>query len=216
MSKDSERDARSSGYTRRSFLKGAGTVAATGVVAQNALATSAEARKPEPRVARLAGDIEVKLKVDGATQTVVCEPRTTLLSALRHKCSPEKTGTKLVCDHGSCGACTVLVEGQPVCSCMTLAVDVENKEIRTVEGLAEGDTLSPVQAAFVEHDALMCGFCTPGFVMSVTGCLEKHPNASLPEIKSACAGNLCRCGTYPHIFDAAIAAGQRMRKGGTK
>jgi len=215
MSDNSDRGSKPSGYTRRSFLKGAGTVAATGVVAQNALAAP-PAAEGTARIPRLAGEIDVKLKVNGTTQAVKCEPRTTLLSALRHRLDPPQTGTKLVCDQGTCGACTVLIDGEPVCSCMTLAVDAQGKEIRTVEGLADGDVLSPVQAAFVENDALMCGFCTPGFVMSVTGCLEKNPDSSLPEIKSACSGNLCRCGTYPHIFDAAIKAGREMKHGGTK
>ena len=216
MPEPSDRDSKPSGYTRRSFLKGAGSVAATGVVAQNALAPTAEAAKTEPRVTRLAGEIEVKLMVNGSTQTVNCQPRTTLLSALRHHLNPPQTGTKLVCDEGACGACTVLVNDDPVCSCLTLAVDAQGKKIRTIEGLADGDSLSPVQAAFVEQDAMMCGFCTPGFVMSVTSCLEKKPDSTLPEIKSACSGNLCRCGTYPHIFDAAVKAGQEMKRGGTR
>jgi len=216
MSEHSDHESKSSGYTRRSFLKGAGTVAAGGVVAPTALASSAEAAETSARIPRLAGEVEVELTVNGKSQKVACEPRTTLLSALRHRLEPPHTGTKLVCDQGACGACTVLIDGEPVCSCLTLAVDAAGKQIRTVEGLADGDALSPVQAAFVENDALMCGFCTPGFLMSVTGCLEKNPDASLPEIKSACSGNLCRCGTYPHIFDAAVKAGRELKQGGTK
>ncbi len=202
-------------HSRRAFLKGAGGVAAGGIVGPSALASSAtESTTRAPK--RLAGELDVELSINGAKQKVRCQPRTTLLNALRNHCDPPLTGTKLVCDHGSCGACTVLVDDEPACSCLLLAVDARGKEVRTVEGLANEDELSPVQAAFVEHDALMCGFCTPGFVMSITACLEKNPGASLPEIKSACAGNTCRCGTYPHIFDAAVAAGGRMRKGGSK
>lgn len=207
----------SSAYTRRAFLKGAGGVAAGGIVGANTLAAETAAKKGSgPLAARLAGDLEVELSINGAQQKVTCRPRTTLLNALRNHCEPPLTGTKLVCDHGSCGACTVLVDGAPVCACLMLAVDAEGKAIRTVEGLAPEGELSPVQRAFVEHDALMCGFCTPGFVMSVTACLEKNPGASLPEIKSACAGNYCRCGTYPHIFDAALSAGGHMRRSGTE
>jgi aerobic-type carbon monoxide dehydrogenase small subunit (CoxS/CutS family) len=217
MSDTRERDREPDGYTRRSFLKGAG-VAAGGITLTGAAAASAKApaAAANPAVARLSGEIEVELTVNGTLQKVTCEPRTTLLGALRDRCRPPLTGTKLVCDHGSCGACTVLVDGEPACSCLMLAVDAHGRQVRTVEGLAPEGELSPLQEAFVEHDALMCGFCTPGFVMSLTGCLEKNPGADITEIRSACAGNLCRCGTYPHIFDAALAAGRRMGRGGAK
>ena len=195
-------------FSRRSFLKGASGIAAGSAV---------HAAQPEPKPAttfpapRVAGEVEVDLAINGETQKVKVEPRTTLLSALRHRCEPELTGTKLVCDEGACGACTVMIDGQPRYACMTLALDAVGKEVRTIEGLAEGDELSPVQQAFWEEDAQMCGFCTPGFVMSVTACLEENPSASEEEVKWACSGNLCRCGTYPHIFAAAQKAGQRMR-----
>lgn len=201
--------------TRRAFLKSASGVAAGGVVGQQVVAASSNApaqETNEPVV--LAGEIDVELTLNGEKQIVTCEPRTTLLSALRHRCDPPLTGTKLVCDHGSCGACTVLVDGEPACSCLMLAVDASGREVRTVEGLAGDDgELSPVQEAFVEHDALMCGFCTPGCAMAITACLERDPEASLSAVKRACAGNTCRCGTYPHIFDAAMTAGRRMRGG---
>jgi aerobic-type carbon monoxide dehydrogenase small subunit (CoxS/CutS family) len=215
MSDTRERDRERDGYTRRSFLKGAG-VAAGSFTLTGAAAAADEAEASADGPPRLAGEIEVELSVNGAKQKVKCEPRTTLLGALRDRCDPPLTGTKLVCDHGSCGACTVLVDGEPVCSCLMLAVDARGREVRTVEGLAPDGELSPLQEAFVEHDALMCGFCTPGFVMSLTGCLEKDPGADLGRIRAACAGNVCRCGTYPHIFDAALAAGRRMRPGGSR
>jgi aerobic-type carbon monoxide dehydrogenase small subunit (CoxS/CutS family) len=140
------------------------------------------------------------------------EPRTTLLSALRERL--EMTGTKEVCDRGQCGACTVLMDGRPVLACMTLAVDARGREIATVEGLARNGELSAVQAAFVEKDGHMCGFCTPGMVMAATALLQENPKPSLEEIKQGMAGNLCRCGTYPKVFEAVQAAAEKMRKGG--
>lgn len=204
-----------SGVTRRGFLKGAG-VAAGGLAATGTLAGEALAAGAQSDVTRISGKVKLELVVNGAKQKMVVEPRTTLLSALRHRVEPALTGTKIVCDHGNCGACTVLMDGEPVCSCVTLAVQAEGHEIRTVEGLADGDQLSPLQEAFVEHDAMMCGFCTPGFLMSLTGCLEKNPTADEMEIRSACSGNTCRCGTYPNVFAAAKSAGERMAKGGGK
>jgi xanthine dehydrogenase YagT iron-sulfur-binding subunit len=185
------------GLTRRSFLKGAGGVTAGGLVGQSA-AAARSAQGPQ----RTSGPVELELSVDGA-----------LLNALRNHCDPPITGPKLGCDHGSCGACTVLLDGKPVYACMLLALDAVGREITTVEGLSAGDELSVVQQAFVEKDATMCGFCTPGFVVSVTACLERKPDASLDEIQQACSGNLCRCGTYPQVFEAALEAGRRMKGG---
>ncbi len=196
--------------SRRSFLKGASGVAAGGAIAASAKPTSAKAESSRA-VEKLAGTIELELSINGAKQRVKVEPRTTLLNALRVHCEPPLTGTKLVCDEGACGACTVLIDGEPRYACLTLAADAVGREVRTVEGLMRGDELSPVQEAFWEHDAQMCGFCTPGFVMSVTGCIERNPAATHDEVRAACAGNVCRCGTYPHVFEAALAAGRRIR-----
>jgi xanthine dehydrogenase YagT iron-sulfur-binding subunit len=124
----------------------------------------------------------------------------TLLEVLRDRL--DMTGTKLVCDRGSCGACTVILDGQPVNACLTLAVDAHASVVETVEGLAQDGRLHPVQQAFIEEDALQCGFCTPGFVVSGTALLAKNPNPTLDEIKDGLAGNLCRCGTYSRIFEA--------------
>ncbi|MBL8858450.1 MAG: (2Fe-2S)-binding protein [Planctomycetes bacterium] len=201
--------------TRRRFLQGAGEVAAGGVLAGGLVGRStahaAGAAAGFEDVETLSGEVDIELMVNGAKQKVHVEPRTTLLNALRNHCSPTLTGTKLVCDRGNCGACTVLVDGSQRYACLQLAVDLRGKEIRTVEGLATGEELSPLQDEFCKHDALMCGFCTPGFLMSITAALEKNPSADLAEIKSACAGNVCRCGTYPHIFEAALAAGLRTK-----
>jgi xanthine dehydrogenase YagT iron-sulfur-binding subunit len=196
------------GFSRRSFLKGAGGAAAGSLVG-TAAAGVAAAQAP----ARSSGTIEVELDVNGTKRKVSVEPRTTLLNALRNHCDPPLTGTKLVCDQGTCGACTVLLDDRPVYGCMLLALDARGRKITTIEGLAPQGELSVVQQAFVEKDASMCGFCTPGFVVSVTACLKKNPAAGLAEIQRACSGNLCRCGTYPHVFEAALAAGARMQGG---
>jgi xanthine dehydrogenase YagT iron-sulfur-binding subunit len=195
-----------SGVSRRSFLKGAGGVAAGG-----GLAAAAEGQEQQVEV--LSGPLEIELIVNDVRKKVTVEPRTTLLNALRNHLEPALTGTKLVCDHGTCGACTVHLDGAPVYSCMQLAVDAVGRRVKTVEGLAKTGELTPVQRAFVEKDALMCGFCTPGFLMSVSACLERDPTASDEQIKRACSGNLCRCGTYPHIFEAARVAGHELNGG---
>src|SRR5688572_4774735 len=175
--------------SRRALFKGAGVVAAGGLIGDAALAARA---RLGPTV--LEGEVELELSINGAKQKLAVEPRTTLLSALRNHCQPPLTGSKLVCDRGSCGACTVHVDGRPVYSCMTLAADAVGHEVTTIEGLARDGELTALQRAFCEHDASMCGFCTPGFVMAITACLDAKPEATLEEIKRACSGNLCRCG----------------------
>jgi aerobic-type carbon monoxide dehydrogenase small subunit (CoxS/CutS family) len=146
--------------------------------------------------------------------TMQVEPRTTLLNDLRNHADPPVTGPKLICDQGACGGCTVLLEGKTVYGCMQLAVDAVGKRVTTVEGLAGvNGALSPVQEAFVARDALMCGFCTPGFVMSATALLKSNPNPTREDVQKACAGNVCRCGTYPHIFEAVAEAAKKMRGG---
>jgi aerobic-type carbon monoxide dehydrogenase small subunit (CoxS/CutS family) len=194
--------------SRRAFLKGAGGAAAAGSALGAVRAFAAQ----EP-VERMAGATEIELSINGAKQKVTVEPRTTLLNALRNHCQPPLTGAKLVCDAGSCGACTVFVDKKPVYACMLLAADCVGREVTTIEGLAPVGELTPVQQAFVDCDASMCGFCTPGFVMSVTACLDRDPQASLDEVKRACSGNLCRCGTYPHVFQAVVEA-KRLIAGG--
>jgi len=200
------------GLTRRGFLQGAGSAAAGGALAQGLLAQDAAPGELES----LAGELEVELTVDGAARNVRVEPRTTLLDALRNRCEPAVTGPKLVCDRGQCGACTVLLDGAPAYACMVLAADARGRAIRTIEGLGAPGSLSPLQEAFCRHDASMCGFCTPGFVMAIQACLEKKPDATREEIRSACQGNVCRCGTYPFVFDAALDAAGRLRAGGKR
>jgi xanthine dehydrogenase YagT iron-sulfur-binding subunit len=190
-------------FSRRSFLKTAGVgAAATTMVGAGERATAAP-------VVLGPGPVTLRLKVNGAVHPVTVEPRVTLLDALRNQL--DLTGAKPVCDRGSCGACTVLLDGEPVVSCLMLAADAEGHEITTVEGLGTPEKLSPLQAAFVEKDALQCGFCTPGFVVAGTALLAKHPDPTLDEIKAGLAGNLCRCGTYGRVFEAVQAAAKAKR-----
>ena len=190
---------------RRKFLKGVG-IAGAGAAIADQLWVEAGAEEQPAAPAVLAGTVKTVLDVNGQKREVQVEPRTTLLNALRNHLEPAVTGPKLVCDVGTCGACTVLLDGKPIYSCLVLAVDATNKKITTVEGLGSPDKPNAVQAAFVEHDASMCGFCTPGFVTTISAYLKKNPNPSLAEVREACKGNFCRCGTYPRVFEAALAA----------
>lgn len=197
--------------SRRKFLKGVGVVGAGAAVAdQLLLHTNAQNKAAETATAASPGTMNVVLRVNNQNRTASVEPRTTLLNALRNHVEPQVSGPKLVCDQGTCGACTVLLDDKPVYSCLVLAVDAIGKKITTVEGLGTPDKLNPVQAAFVEKDALMCGFCTPGFVTTISAYLKKNPNPTLDDVREACKGNFCRCGTYPHVFEAALAAAQKM------
>ena len=191
--------------SRRKFLKGVG-IAGAGAAVADKLWIEAEAKKQagDPKV--VSGVVKITLDVNGQKRSVEVEPRTTLLNTLRNRLEPGVTGPKLVCDAGTCGACTILLDGKPAYSCLVLAVDAVNKKITTVEGLGTPEKLNGVQAAFVEKDALMCGFCTPGFVTTISAYLKKNPNPSLAQVREACKGNFCRCGTYPRVFEAALAA----------
>jgi len=148
--------------------------------------------------------VPVTLMVNGKRLDLRIEPRVTLLNALRNRA--DLTGNKRVCDRGACGACTMIVDGRTVYSCSTLAIEVQGKPIRTVDGLASGATLHPVQQAFVDTDGLMCGFCTPGFVMATVALLERTPNPTLDQAKKGLDGNICRCGTFVRIMEAALKA----------
>jgi xanthine dehydrogenase YagT iron-sulfur-binding subunit len=190
-------------HSRRTFLKSLGTVAATAATAQvKSVAAELEKVNAEKVVGPEA--VPVTLKVNGEKLMLMLEPRVTLLDALRNYSS--LTGAKEGCDRASCGACTVLINDAPVYSCQKLAIEAQGVEITTIEGLAKDGKLSKVQAAFVEKDALQCGYCTPGFVMSVTALLKKNFHPTAADVKHACAGNLCRCGAHPHIIQAALKA----------
>lgn len=148
--------------------------------------------------------IPVHLDINGDRHTLQLEPRVTLLDALRDRLG--LTGTKKGCDHGQCGACTVHVDGERVLACLTLAAQAEGRTVTTIEGLAREGELHPVQAAFLEHDAFQCGYCTPGQIMSAVACIREGHAGSDEEIREYMAGNLCRCGAYPHIVAAVRQA----------
>ena len=194
--------------SRRKFLKGVGVAGAGAALADHfiapdkTIAASELVTTGEP----IAGTVKIVLNVNRARRNVTVEPRTTLLNALRNNLEPAVTGPKLVCDMGACGACTVLMDGKNVYSCLVLAIDAVGKKLTTVEGFGSPENMSAVQSAFVEHDGLMCGFCTPGFVTTISAYLKKNPNPTLDEVREACKGNFCRCGTYPRVFEAALAA----------
>jgi aerobic-type carbon monoxide dehydrogenase small subunit (CoxS/CutS family) len=195
------------GFSRRSFLKGAG-VAATGTAVLN---SGLLGQASEPRSNVIGPDAtSVALNINGAVRHVSIEPRTTLAEALRHEL--HLTGTKIVCDRGSCSACTVMLDGMPVNSCTTFALDAVDRKITTIEGLGNPEHLHPVQAAFVEHDGMQCGYCTPGMVMSCAALLERNPNPASADVQQAISGNICRCGTYPKVVEAVLATA-RSRKG---
>lgn len=203
------------GITRRGFLKGAGVAAAGTALLEGAQVFTREAaaatRGEHHGVKELGpGAVSVTLNVNGKEQTIQMEPRTTLADVLRVDMG--LTGTKVVCDRGSCSGCAVWLDNMPVNSCMTLAMDAIGRKVTTIEGLAthagsaNQDELHPVQAAFIKHDAMQCGFCTPGMVMTCSALLQKNPNPTEDDVRHATAGNLCRCGAYPRIFAATLEA----------
>jgi aerobic-type carbon monoxide dehydrogenase small subunit (CoxS/CutS family) len=194
--------------TRRDVLRGAGVAALLGAVAPMAKGQQSDA-KPGIRVLGPQAT-PLRLDVNGKAYDLKLEPRVTLLDALRDHAG--LTGTKRICDGGACGGCTVMVDGRTVNSCLMLAVEAQGRKIRTIEGLERDGKLHPIQEAFIEHDALQCGFCTPGMIMSCTALLESNADPSGDEVRRAVAGNLCRCGTYPHVFDACRTAAEGMRE----
>jgi xanthine dehydrogenase YagT iron-sulfur-binding subunit len=189
--------------SRRQFLKKSGAAVAATAVTNPLLACATPAKEAKPQGFTEEGTVDVTLKVDGVEKKLKVQPRTTLLDALRDRL--DVTAAKRVCDRGTCGACTVLKDGKPIYGCMMLAVDANGSTITTAAGLTQDGKLSEVQQAFVDHDGLMCGFCTPGFVTAVSAALKTNPKASLDEIKEACRGNICRCGTFNRVFEAAVA-----------
>ena len=153
---------------------------------------------------------DITLTINGRAYDIRVEPRRTLVDAIREDCG--QTGTHIGCEHGVCGACTVLVDGAPVRSCLMFAVQANGKEIRTVEGLAQGDELNTLQRAFMEHHGLQCGFCTPGFLMLITGVLEREPDIRDDDLLDVLSSNLCRCTGYQNIVKAVRAVAAQMRQ----
>ena len=189
---------------RRDFLKKSTALAAL-AIASPALVKASE---NDERIAALFEKIPLNIEVNGVLQKLSVEPRVTLLDLLREQLN--LTGTKKGCDHGQCGACTVHVDAKRINSCLSLAVMNEGKKITTIEGLADGDKLHPMQEAFIKHDGFQCGYCTPGQIMSAVACVKEGHANSEEEIKEFMSGNICRCGAYPNIVNAIM----EVKKGG--
>ncbi len=206
--KDSELPVKpKSGFSRRGFISGVGLgggALGTGLLESEATAAPAAAVAGP-------GAVSITLNLNGKPMKLTVEPRVTLVDALRNYL--DMTGAKRVCDRGTCGACTVIMNGKTVYSCTVLAIDAQGKNIETIEGLATGNNLHPVSRAFVDNDAQQCGYCTPGFVMACKGFLDEHPNPTEADVNHGLGGNLCRCGTYMGIRKAVLQAAKDMKGG---
>ena len=196
------------GDSRRDFLKKSSLI--TAIALTPSVAVKAAENQADERFAELFEKIPLNITVNNKAYKASIEPRVTLLDYLREEL--HLTGTKKGCDHGQCGACTVHVNGERVNSCLSLAVMNEGKKITTIEGLANGDELHPMQAAFIKHDGFQCGYCTPGQIMSAVACVNEGHTNSRAEISEYMSGNICRCGAYPNIVDAIV----EVSKGGMK
>ncbi len=198
-----------SGLSRRDFLKGTSAAVSAGVFVTEDLLRAQEAQGGKVVGP---GAVPITLRINGRDRKLTVEPRTTLLDALRDYL--DLTGAKKVCDRGTCGACTVHLDGRAVYACTILAIDAaRGQEITTIEGLAAPDQLHPVSAAFVNHDAQQCGFCTPGFVMAAAAYLRRNPNPTYEQVTHSLGGNLCRCGTYMGVRAAVIDAAMKAKGG---
>lgn len=196
------------GISRRGFL--------SSVSAGTMVAVSVQDVPPAPaqEIEAVGTTVTVNLRINGLSRKIVVEPRWSLLYVLREVIG--LTGTKIGCDRGECGACTVIIDGKPRYACMTLAVEAQGREITTLEGLMDGEKLGPVQQAFAEEDAFQCGYCTPGQIMAVEALLRRNPSPTIEQIRHGLSGNLCRCAAYRHIFNAAARAAELRRKGGAQ
>jgi len=205
------------GSSRRQFISRLAAISAGLTVAAplSRSATTTEGTALEGQFSKQNTDgslVEINFKVNGHPQKLQVDPRVTLLDAIRDRL--DLTGTKKGCDRGACGACTVHINGRRVLSCLTLALMAQGEEITTIEGLAKGEELHPVQAAFIGCDGFQCGYCTPGQIMSAVGCINEGHTRSDTEIQEFMSGNLCRCGAYPNIVDAIKRAALEMKAGG--
>jgi xanthine dehydrogenase YagT iron-sulfur-binding subunit len=211
MKDTQERTRNGPGLSRRDFLRGSSAVAASAVAPLAVIPETAVAEEQaEQAVAIGPKPVAIQLTVDGVKVKTEVEPRVTLLDALRNYV--DSTACKRVCDRGTCGACTVMLDGKPVYSCSMLALEARGKEIKTAASLG-GPKLDAVPAAFVQYDAQQCGFCTPGFVVAMRAAFDKNPKATPAEIEKALGGNICRCGTYEQMRDAIAALCKTQGKG---
>lgn len=201
--RDQDTAAPKSGFSRRLFMQGVGAGAgAAGVLTSEAEAATGDAQPVGPN------PVKITLRINGQAREVEVEPRVTLLDALRNRL--DLTGAKKVCDRGTCGACTVIVDGEAVYSCSMLAIEAEGRDIQTVEGLSSSDEkMHAVQHAFVNNDAQQCGFCTPGLVMAAKALLDHNPRPTRAEVEKGLSGNICRCGTYVGVRQAVLDAASR-------
>ncbi|MVN78708.1 2Fe-2S iron-sulfur cluster binding domain-containing protein [Hymenobacter sp. HMF4947] len=198
------------GPSRRSFLKQTGGLLGVALAPPIASQAEALADKLAPASPIVSGPTNVSLNINGQARNLRLEPRTTLLDALRENL--DLTGTKKGCDHGQCGACTVHVDGRRVNACLTLAVMSQGKQITTIEGLAKGEELHPMQEAFLKHDGFQCGYCTPGQIMSGVSCVKEGHATTDDQTREWMSGNICRCGAYPNILAAVReVAGQQVK-----
>lgn len=213
ISLDDKDEPQAAVLSRRAFLKGTGLAVAGATALERGFTAMAAVSGAEPVSAAAfsgPGAVQIAIHVNGVQRSVSVLPSTTLAEVVRD--SLALTGTKIGCDRGSCSACTVWLDGVPIVSCMMLAVDVGDRKVTTIEGLARGEQLHPVQAAFIAHDALQCGFCTPGLIMSCSALLSRTASPSSEQIRSATSGHLCRCGSQPHVLAAMLDAAS-MGKG---
>ena len=194
--------------SRRKFIKnlGGGVVGAHVAITSLSAKTQKESKPPS----KSNSAVELSFTINKKPITLMVEPEATLADILRNDL--QLTGTKVVCNHGECGACTVLLDGRAVYSCHMLALDAQGKSVTTIEGLMDGEKLHPVQEAFIEHDGLQCGFCTPGQIMAAEAILIKNPKPSKHDIIEGMSGNLCRCAAYPNILKSAVAAAEKLNK----
>jgi xanthine dehydrogenase YagT iron-sulfur-binding subunit len=195
-----------SAVSRRGFISGVGI--SSGALGAGILKTEAQAA-PVAAPVLGPGPVPITLQINGKAHKITVEPRVTLLDAIRDRL--DLTGAKRVCDRGTCGACTVMMDGKVVYACSILAIDAQGRQIQTIEGLTAGSQPHPLVTAFVNHDAQQCGYCTPGFVMAAKGFLDKTPNPTPEQVATGLGGNLCRCGTYVGVRKAVLDASKQMR-----
>jgi xanthine dehydrogenase YagT iron-sulfur-binding subunit len=203
---DSDTPKKRSRFSRRGFIQGVGV--SGGAVGAGLLAPEAQAQTPS---GVLSGEVPITLTINGKPFRATVEPRVTLLDAMRDKL--DLTAAKRVCDRGTCGACTVIVDGRAMYACTVLAIDAQGRKIETLEGIAQGSNPHPIVAAFVNNDAQQCGYCTPGFVVAAKNFLDRTSNPTMDQVKEGLGGNLCRCGTYVGIRQAVLEASKQVRGG---